>query len=296
MTAYQSQLHKYTDSFPIEMQNRLPDSLRLNSISVEGVLIRLLLGNIKIYGPNNRYFSHGMDFTVLPLSNCTLDSFSSIERVFSLQLANPDHVATLNKYLMNNRRNTDIHNQLLCEITKCFILEHTSPTSSFIHLYRCLEFMSYSFPLIYASKSTDYAGTYKTLKSFLTGDPEELKFFRIFVKELFRNEPTTLSYEYEIELSSSNLQSLIRECSVVLRGLSCQFDGDILKIRFEDMHSFIVTIRNRYVHMKIGDGQKNLRSLDYDIDDLFRSINRHVINWLSVIFCAIAQHGYEHTL
>ena len=77
---------------------------------------------------------------------------------------------------------------MLSELTSAIVWLNSSPIESFVHIYRTLEFMSYSFPMIYASKSMDYRGSYEHLKKFMNGDSDgELKFFKTFLKELFKN-------------------------------------------------------------------------------------------------------------
>lgn len=82
-----------------------------------------------------------------------------------------------NRFMLYDRTNNFVYERILNELTQYFVVNELSPCEGFVHLYRTLEFMSYSFPLIYASKSKSYRGTYDSLKKFLAGDSGgEVKF------------------------------------------------------------------------------------------------------------------------
>lgn len=168
-----------------------------------------------------------------------------------------------NRFMLYDRTNNFVYERILNELTQYFVVNELSPCEGFVHLYRTLEFMSYSFPLIYASKSKSYRGTYDSLKKFLAGDSGgELKFFDKFLKEIFKTNFFT-------------------------------FDENTLTFKFKNEMELFIEIRNRYFHMLLGQGRNNFLNMEYDKNDLFRSLNPVFINWLVFIFVKIVQHGIE---
>ena len=110
---------------------------------------------------------------------------------------------SIDKYIRHNRRNHFVHEEVLSELTGAIVWMETSPIESFVHIYRALEFISYSFPLIYASKSMDYRGSYEKLKKYMSGERAgELNFFKLFLKELFKN---SILFDYEFDISEFGL-------------------------------------------------------------------------------------------
>ena len=160
----------------------------------------------------------------------------------------------------------------------------SSPIEAFIHIYRALEFMSYSFPLIYASKSKDYRGSYNSLKKFMDGDSSgELSFFKTFLKELFKNN-ILFEYEFEMYFLSDNEDLIEQELQRVIQKAYYTFDGNTMRIRFVNIVDLIVTLRNRYFHMLLGQGTDNFYDVRYDKREIFCAMNPIFINWLTMVY------------
>lgn len=144
--------------------------------------------------------------------------------------------------------------------------------------------MSYSFPLIYASKSMDYRGSYGNLKKFMSGDSDgELKFFKTFLKELFKNN-ILFQYEFEIYFLNGNETLIKQELQRVINNTSYTFDGNTMKIRFANIIDLIVILRNRYFHMLLGKGTDNFYDIQYDKRELFYAMNPVFMNWLTLVY------------
>lgn len=287
--------YKYIDDLSKTHLNKLPESLKLCSCSSEAVLLRLFSGSVKMQSESGIIMRQKIDYTTLSYTESTRDN-QAFSRILTEIFSSDEAVILCNRYFSQNRKNSRIYNQMLIEITKYFMNEKKSPTVAFIHLYRCLEFMSYSFPLIYASKSKDFMGTFTNLKNFLKGDVDgELKFFKNFTNEMFLSEPTTLTYIFEMPVNSDNLEKLSNEFKRVILPHNYEFEDGMIRVEFQNMHSLFVTIRNRYFHNLVGQNNKNIEAFDYCIDDLFLSLNSHFLNWIAYIFITILQHGYIST-
>lgn len=190
MSFIQKGMYLYADNLDNINAITMPGGLLISErMSYEAVLIRLLCGTVKI-----KYQIAGNEIKKDQRRNYTIPgdeenvSFSNaiIKKFFAFEHFRKLEKKSIDRYLNNNRRNTFVHAELLSELTSAMIWAEISPVEAFVHIYRALEFMSYSFPLIYAAKSMDYRGSYNNLKKFMNGDQDgELKFFKTFLSELF---------------------------------------------------------------------------------------------------------------
>lgn len=291
-------IFNYFDQLHRNQYSKIPEPLCLESTSTEGVLLRLLYGRILLQNTlYDRSFKQYINYTVLPYCRNGGITRKAINILINADSSDEETKDILNRYLQNNRKNAFVHEHILFEISSYFLDKDCSPISAFVHLYRCFEFISYSFPMIYASKTKDYMGSFNSLKKFLAGNGGELKFFRHFLTELFCDEANILSFNFETPVISPNLEELQRECENVFRDeFTHDFSGSTFSIVFENVLSLFITLRNRYFHMLVGQGQNNFKSTEYDINDLFHSLNPILMNWLSVIIVKIFQHGFSSEL
>lgn len=279
-----------------EIQNAsLPTELVISDrISNEAVLIRLLLGtlNIKYFiGERQLSLNQKKNYSIPGSIESDILPNERIKDFFSFEEFDHTEKESINKYLKFNRRNHFIHEELLSELTNAIICLEQSPIESFVHIYRTLEFMSYSFPLIYASKSMDYRGSYEKLKKFMSGDSDgELKFFKTFLKELFK-ENILYAYEFDILFFSDNVNLIQAELQRVISNNYYIFEGETMKIKFANVADLLITLRNRYFHMLIGKGTDNFYDTRYDKRDLFSVMNPIFINWLTMIYKEIAVYS-----
>src|SRR5690606_30127887 len=115
-------------------------------------------------------------------------------------LSPPLKISDLDTYLNKTKReNIQYYTLLLEEFCSYFISkQRNSFTKGFLHLYRIIEFISYSFPLIYSSYSRDYYGTFNQLKNYFS-EKNELSFFDSFIKKVL--DETLLDSELEFDFS-----------------------------------------------------------------------------------------------
>ncbi len=292
MGQVQKGIYIYTDGWDSIDDAILPTELVVSDrISNEAVLIRLLCGTLKI-----KYMLDGNEVEWEQLNNYSVPGSEQnnlfqkkiIKEFFSFEHYRLIERKSIDKYLNSNRRNHFVHGEVLSELTGAMIWMEKSPIEAFVHIYRTLEFMSYSFPLIYASKSMDYRGSYENLKKFMSGDSDgELKFFKTFLKELFKNN-LLFEYEFEIYFLNGNEGLIKEELERVIKNSYYNYDGNTMKIRFANVIDLIITLRNRYFHMLVGKGMDNFYDTRYDKREIFLAMNPVFINWLSLIYREIA--------
>ena len=130
----------------------------------------------------------------------------------------------------------------------------------------------------------DYRVSYGNLKKFMSGDSDgELKFFKNFLKELFKNN-ILFQYEFEIYFLNGNETLIKQELQRVINNTSYTFDGNTMKIRFANIIDLIVILRNRYFHMLLGKGTDNFYDIQYDKRELFYAMNPVFMNWLTLVY------------
>lgn len=295
-------IYEYQERFPDNGQEKLPQSMQLSTASNEAILLRLLLGQIRFKKSTGSLVEPQNNFMLLPAVQTESFTDKAISDVFS-NSGDPIDVVKANngdieKYFQQNRKNHDIHEKVLFEISNYFSSQEYSPIEAFTHLYRCLEFVAYSFPMIYAGKSKNYKGTFSALKKFFSGDPAgELKFFCNFLDTLYDDEKTVLDYKFEIDLKMSYpITALEKELHLIYKRETYEIESEVLSLKFKDMADFFVTTRNRFFHMLVGQGQGNFCSNEYDIGEYFDSINPHILNWLSMIIQKITIYGFYSSL
>lgn len=285
-------IYKYQSKIEDNQLDKLPEQLKMVNISPCGILIELVMGKMKILDSNGvlLYDQHD-NYTIIPSQCSNIHTYEEFNDVFNTNILDESCCNICNRFMIYDRTNNFIYEHILNELTQYFVVNNMSPCEGFVHLYRTLEFMSYSFPLIYASKSRDYRGTYDSLKKFMSGDGSgELKFFGKFLKELF-NDDIIYEYEFEVYIDTNNITELKKDFQDIFRTDFYTFEENTIIFKFKNVMELFIEIRNRYFHMLLGQGRNNFLNMEYDKRDLFKSFNPIFINWLVIIFVKIIQHG-----
>ena len=205
----------------------------------------------------------------------------------------------LEKFFFDRRystKNKEFFNRLENEI--CNFLTYQSKgnyTTSFIFIYRILEVISFSFPLIYASKTYDFKHTYGKLSEIFSNNSGnskgELGFLKSAIKVMF-GDSDILKTSIDIDLNDEHEKN-----EKIFKAIKSVIDHKIfhtdtienskISIYFGDVSSFIITLRNRFFHL-FNRGDKNLESIEIiDPDYLFSKINEPVFSWICVLYIEI---------
>lgn len=291
---YSLGIYKYKSKIATNQLNRLPNQLRLDYTSACGVLMQLILGKVYILDrEGNVLFNQKINYTKIPAQREKKHTYKQFADVLDIDVFDETSCNVCDRFLIFDRKNNFIYEHILNELTQYFVCINKSSCEAFVHLYRTLEFMSYSFPLIYASKSKDYRGSYDSLKKLMSGDGAgELKFFDKFVKELFVGD-ISYNYEFEVFIDCTNLNDLKTDFYDIFKTDFFVFSGNTITFKFKSTMELFIGIRNRYFHMLLGQGKNNFLNMDYNKNDLFSSLNPVFVNWITIIFTKIIQHGLE---
>ena len=279
-------------------QTSLTTSLTISaSTPKEAYLVRLLTGTLKIrntftgeeIAQQINYSRLGREFKRIPSTKPIKDALSSPLKIDDLE----------NYLIKTNHINNSYYNLLLEEFCSYFIsCGRNSHTKAFLHLYRVLEYISYSFPLIYSSYSRDYFGTYNKLKNYFDTSKSELLFFDSFTEKILDN----LLLDAELEFDFTSLPTILsRNYYQIIKkyidasNLIVDNPNNNLSFQYRLFIKLIIDIRNRYFHFAIG-GQRNIKSTEIiESDYFFKLINEEVINWITIVYFEILNHSISQS-
>lgn len=156
-------------------------------------------------------------------------------------------------------------------------------TVAFLHLYRILEYISYTFPVMYSTTTKDFSKSFDILKTLFTGEKDkgELKVFKDFIEIVMSLEKDykrlTIDINILSDLNEYNKRiydTIIKICDANFFEQAKNVENSKLSIKFQEFSSFIITIRNRFFHLK-NSQDNNIKSIDIVDSDLFFSLLNH---------------------
>lgn len=276
----------------------LPACLKLdNNISEQGKLIRLLTGTSDVIELNKRYKFQLRD-------NFSIISYSAnpyLSPLIFKKLIYPDYkVSELESYINKTKyTNIKFFKNLNQEVLLFFYqTSKRNHTTAFLHVYRMLEYISYTFPLIYAAKGKEYFQTFESLQSFFTQSNQELSFLSRFL-EYFLDTDWGKDANAEIRFISTPLEarkdhfSIIKECIEQSR-IVHKIDDELLVVKYKHIIDLVITVRNRYFHFQSNRNYNIQSSRLGDSDEFFKNINFISFNWISYIYIKVLKFGIEN--
>jgi len=284
------------EPFSERSASALPRSLQLGGfpINYRAQVIRLLTGTLDIRCQltnelieQRSNYSKIVFFTNTRLSTKTLSS----------SLA-PITLNRLGKHLLKNQaKHLNLYKELFHEFSNYFYeSKMQQPTKAFLHLYRIIEFSAYSYPIVWASKTNDYEGTFRKLREYFS-DPKrgELGVFRMFISDFM--DTTFLNSHLTLNISSVHPDWQIRYYESILKAIN-HIKGNAVSltpysqitIEAEIMLDLAITIRNKYFHFLSGD-KSNFDSENIpDSNEFFMLINEPLANWLAIILFELIEY------
>jgi hypothetical protein len=260
-----------------------------NALSNEAILIRLLVGTVRVtnlystdsFDQHNNYSILGKPVnypvSTKPITKCLYPEYD---------------IDDICLYIDQTRFvNNEFYLHLLEEISSYFYKKSkASHTICFLHLYRALEYISYSFPLIYASISREYYGSFNKLKNYFDASKSELLFFDEFTRKLLDPGLLQTPLTFNFNTLSPNINK--NHFQIIKRILtSDNIDNEVANVSitttYQHLLKLAIDLRNRYFHFAVG-GQRNIRSTEIIENDVFfLLINEELLNWISVIYFEI---------
>ncbi len=293
MKSIEKNLFIYQSLLSEEEESQLHPTMQIDdSISSEALLFRLLLGtvNLKFYNQdsfitqNRNYSKFGgvLENEGDKIQLAVFDWFTDMGQ------------SDLNNYFrVNKRRNENLFSEILSESSHFFYFQNQKNyVCSFLHLYRFLEFTSYCFPIIYASKSLNHFATFDTFKNYFHDQNEgRLKFFRKFIESIFDESRLRAYCSIDTlvgdEILDKNKHRIILN---LCKDFDIWDDGYVVRIKYKNLIDFIVNLRNRYFHF-FSDRRDNISSLKFDGQLFFESLNEKFKNWMALIYFELLTHS-----
>lgn len=294
-------LFDFKEAIAANYLTALPAEFKITSNCTYDILVmRVLTSNIKIFSKKkNRNIELLNNFTTYPLH--------IVRRKSTKQLKTFLHPFSLNDYTRFSRkyysRNINFYHNLLQELAFYFYYTNEGQyQSAFVNLYRILEFISYSFPLIHSSHFGNYIGSFEALRAYFTDvKTSEINFFEKFIDNLFRG-TNYLSYATDFDFSHVD-SDIAYNCFDSFYKLSNNNNWIIAnratqKLSIENKHliKLFKDTRNRYFHFAIG-GQRNIQNTDLkDPDFFFETINSKFLNWIGFIYATVIRESLDNAL
>lgn len=254
-------------------------------------IVRMLTGTINIekYPYNKKLVLKESYFSNL-ISTPRFQRISKLGEIISPDISLAEFVEFTS---LTASKNTDFYNNLANEFANYLWYQNKEHgTTAFLFIYRILEHISYSFPLLYTSKTLNFTSSYGYLKSFFEAQPGdkkgELSFFKGFIEKIFTGDEIMQS---SVSLNLVGEEKTRKEYYQLLqkrmKGDSIHEESvtnETLCIRWGTVPSLIIQLRNRFFHYT--NGNKNNISSEEIIDpDLFFSmINDIFFKWLIQVF------------
>lgn len=289
---------EYTEYLPDRTRSRMPNKLEISGRNDPELLLilRLLSGSIKLeHKSSSKKITQKENY----FSGDLRPYLQYWDTRFPKLIAEDYSAAQLSFFIESTKlKNRKFYKNILSELSYFFYYQNYSiHSTAFVFLYRTLEHVSYAFPLIYVSKTDDFSHTYTFLKELMSGDKDtgELGFFKIFVKKIFEGDPIyESSVDFRMELETESEQSRTFNLLEGLCKANMIADSTdrprVLSIKYPEVGSFIIAIRNRFFHYMNG-GARNIESSDIgDIELLFSLVNKKFLYWLSTILLEIVTH------
>lgn len=253
--------------------------------SYQYLLVRLLLGTATV----SRGVTCGrqkIDYSSLPSIIQTKTPAVAVKDYLSSYLIGGSTARFIKITIGDNR---EFYREILSEFVNFHI--HTlrfNHTSAFVFLYRILERISYSVPLLYTATQNDYRGTFRDLKAILNADVDgELGLFKKFLNQGKFIDPLKLQVVQKISFASASghgKNNFNLTCKRYANFTSKDQIAQEVEIKFSDIPEFLKTIRNRFFHSRTGDGQENITTLDMpDSDEYFEKINPIIVSCLAIV-------------
>lgn len=256
------------------------------------IIFRLLSGTVNCKDLfNNKDYKFKTNFFKFPFENInTRLQYSNITEIYEGISIND-----INNFFRNTYGHDDFFNSIKIEITHCLISkENRNYFEAFFHLYRIIEGISYTIPLLYISKSNNFKKSFSDLKSFFgnQNNKSELGFFKKFLETLDSYNDLFIDIDLnciEIEELQTQYYNIYIEKICTPNRINCDAtENEELRFSFIDFYRFIINLRNRYFHFLQGSWQENLDNSEIkSINHFFKPFINHGINFVSIIILEI---------
>lgn len=280
--------------------SKLASGLSLNKNKSPALRIfRLLTGTCTIHDIFfNKKFKSTINYLNFPHTQNSRPSKNSLLEMFPEDVTLGD----ISEYFSSLKSNDEFYSTIEFELINCIVARKSERyLEAFLFLYRILEGVSYSIPLIYVSKSKSFNTSFRNLQKYMPtkNNEGELLFFKNFIKTQWSKEyfyKLTLDIDInsiEVEEMRSIYFKLYKEKAK--NGIEGETEDEELKITFVGFMDFMIELRNRYFHFLQGGWQNNISTSQIIFPDLFfKPIIDLGINWVSTALFEVMKFDIEN--
>lgn len=263
--------------------------------SFQFLLVRLITGTASVSNGRQKA-KQTIDFSTLPSSPQVNAPSKALPDFLLAYSVGGDQKRFIKVTSADNRK---FYQDLLAEFGSYFIhSQRGSHTAAFVFLYRILEKISFSVPLLYCSTQRDYVGTFNELKALFDSKVKgELGLFKKFLNQGRFIDQVKLDVEYTINFESEQGHE---NSYFKLATKHCDAYSDIdegahqLKLPFRKVPELLITLRNRFFHSLVGEDKHNIRLEEIlHPDEFFSNVNPIFCSFLSIVALQTIASKYQ---
>ncbi len=280
------------DGFDYLFSSRLPNGAEK---STQFLLVRLLLGTAQL-SRTGHSVSQNIDHSSWPSSKQKKTGAVAFNSYLATYSISQSPASFVKETTLDNRK---LFQDVLAEFSNYFAeKDRGSHTAAFVYLYRTLERLSFSAPLLYCATSTDFENTFNDLKDlFKEGGSGDLGLLKKFIGQGNLIDPLILDATYTIDFSgvTSNGQRFYNTVTTRSKAFHSSDPTRLqLEIKYRAVIDLFVMVRNRYFHFRSGDGQSNISNRDlHNADDFFAVMNNLFCDFLGLLTLHIIAWKYR---
>lgn len=293
-------LFDFKEAVSKNYRSALPTEFKISSsVTYDILVMRILTCNIHIKSKkHNKIIQLDNNFISFPLHQVKRKSTKQL-KAFLVPFTLNDYVKFSKKYY---GRNINFYHNILQELTFYFFYTNEKHyQAAFVNLYRVLEYISYSFPLIHSSHFGNYIGSFEAFRAYFTDvKTSEINFFEKFIDNLFRG-TGYLSYTTDFDFShpditiANNCYDAFYQLTKPTNWITANRGTHALSIENKHLIRLFKDTRNRYFHFAVG-GQRNIQNTDLkDPDFFFEKINFRYLNWIAFIYGTVIRESLDNT-
>lgn len=263
--------------------------------SSQFLLVRLLSGTASV--SNGKFTAkQRTDYSQLPPTLQTKKLSGAVVDFLLTYGVGGDPKSFIQKTIIDNRK---FYQDLLGEFSNYYLQEQRgNQTAAFVFLYRILEKLSYSVPLLYCATQRDYVGTFNELKALFDDRIKgELGLFKKFINQGRFIDPIKLDISYQLRFSSSRGHEA-KYFDLTRKHHSDYISEDSnthqLEIKFRQVPELLIKLRNRFFHSLTGEDKHNIRIEEIlDPDEFFACVNPVFCSFLSIVTLQTLARKYQ---
>lgn len=199
-------------------------------------------------------------------------------------------------------KNKEFYELIRTEVVNCVIARQKGRyLESFLFLYRILEGISYSIPLMYTAKSKSFRKSFKALQKYMPKNAidGEIVFFKKFINEVYNQEGFYRS-TMDIKLDDIDIEELrpiyyeIYKNKLKDESIMNDIEDEELQVSFIGFFEFMIELRNRYFHFLQGSWHDNISTTQIIYPDVFfKPIIDLGINWVAIVLYEVIKFDIE---